>query len=741
MVSTLVPEAPTVRPPEKSPVPKPVEKPKPIGPAEENVVAVIASMGGENASDSAMVLEAIAETSSETEPKQDASTAQPKTDQVAGVEKSTVDESEPDVSNAQIKVDQSEVNLAKIKALSEVGPEKYGLSLVEINHNSLPDGDAAAHEAAQAIAYNEALPQMIEAGLVDPSQIGTEIVTTLGVSAEVDLRLKTTHEDIETHEQTITYEEIATHEQIPTLVSQELDDIVLRKLITQEEADVIMQEVETFSALYHEAYPDATVAQAFELVRNNARTLAYQTNRDKAVFSGSDHGIKHILQGNMKFADQMIEDLIKLGVPVTPKDKILIRQTIIDHDCGYTCGCARAVTPSQEADGTETKNPGFKASKDHPLFSAKFVEANKDYYVRMFGEEGYDVIQTSILNHSYPTELPQQLDPASTIHKDLVRSISSTVDSLGVTAETKTPVFFTKPEAVRVLLKVKLAMETVGEEKDGKVIIPKDLMKGFKEELTLIAGTEGNVTRRADFISAIDNFFSEFTADTTLGHFTGVVDGVRVVRTPNPDGTPNPTGRLTTQIDMHMSQIHALLGNMFGGKIEKQAFDKAMKDFGMTQANRDRLGAVLAESRASGQPVTPDRLTFVGPNGATFVVSPELADYAMIEFAEIQMVMSEVNVISIRSEINRAIAESEGKGVEEMGRVLHKFQATISEKTTAAEVVELSALVEKLADTSPSGDIDGEGQPITVAQKAKTELKRFLSQREKEFLNETDVGS
>lgn len=688
MVSTLAPEAPTIKPPEKPPAPKPAEKPKPVGEAEVKLVAVIDAKGGVSTPDPDSSLRAI-------------------------VEAPAVIEAKSEAPGAHIKVDQSAENLARIKALSEVGPERYGASLVETHHDPLPKGDIAAHEAAQAKAYNEDLPKLIEEGLVDPSQIGTEIIHTLGVSATVE-------------------NPPATHAEIPSRVSQELDDIVSRQLITREEADVIMQEVNTFTQLYQEAYPEATVAQAFELVRNNARTIAYQTNRDKTVFSGSDHGIKHILQGNMRFADQMVASLEAQRVVVTPKDKVLIRQTIIDHDCGYTCGCAQAVSRRTEADGTETRSPGFKASKDHPLFSAKFVEANRDYYVRMFGEEGYRVIQASILNHSYPTELPQQLDPALAIHEDLVRSISSTVDSLGVTAETKTPLFFTNPEAVRVLMRVKLAMDTIGEGKAGKVTIPTDLMESFKAELRAIAGGEQNPDRQAGFLRSIDDFFNEVTAVTTLGHFTGVVDRVSVVRSPD--------GKLVPQIDMHMSQIHALLGNMFGGDIETQAFVKAMGDFGMTKDYTDRLGAVLAEARVRGIPITPDLLTFVGPGGATFIVSPELADHAMSEFAEIQTAMSEVNAISIRSEINRAIAEISGPdGVDAVPRVIRRFAASVSGKTTEAELLVLESHLSKLTDTSPSGEVDKDGKPITVSEKARTQLKKFLTQNERELLYGSNV--
>jgi hypothetical protein len=147
----------------------------------------------------------------------------------------------------------------------------------------------------------------------------------------------------------------------------ELDTIQGKGLLSGPEKDLIKKEIDTFIALYKAAFPQKPDKEVLELALDNSRKLAYQTAKDKEVFSGSDHGTKHLLEGNMDLANQMIGALESQGVTVSPLDKVLIHQVIIDHDIGYT------VDPAQTS---------FDASKDHPLFSAAYIESHQGDYER-----------------------------------------------------------------------------------------------------------------------------------------------------------------------------------------------------------------------------------------------------------------------------------------------------------------------------------------------------------------------
>ena len=119
-------------------------------------------------------------------------------------------------------------------------------------------------------------------------------------------------------------------------INSEVQGFMDSGLINYDDKSAIMNEIVKFSALYKTAFPNASDKDALTLARDNARRIAYQAARDKEMFTGSDHGTKHILLGNMKLADDMIASLEAQKIPVSAKDKVLIHQALIDHDLGYT---------------------------------------------------------------------------------------------------------------------------------------------------------------------------------------------------------------------------------------------------------------------------------------------------------------------------------------------------------------------------------------------------------------------
>lgn len=623
------------------------------------------------------------------------------------------DQALSEIARSSLGVDMSPENRSRAEQLRNkdvVGKDKYGEGLVNKNHKG--KNTTLEHEQAQALAYKD-LQQKIDAGLVDPSLIGTEVCTKLGVSPEIQSLPQS-------------------YEEIPQKVNEEIRLFLEKGDLTQGEFETATREIAEFSNLYAKAYGKENLAGAFELARDNARKLVYQHLVDKEVFSGSDHGFRHIVDGNIRFAKQMIASLREKGVVVSAKDEVIIHQVMIDHDLGYTTGAAQAPK-------------GFEASKDHPLVSAKFIEANKNYYVDRFGEDGYSAIQDSILNHSYP-KLEYQSDGQEVAHAGLIRGITSTVDSLGVTVETKTPEFFWNKDAMRTLLKIRLAMETSS---DGKV--NPLLMDQYKKELSGLASQETNVDRRAGYNNAIGNFFNEFTADNTLGHFTGVVRKVQVEEVPVEEATGDhhdqdshghegEDKKFRVVVEMTPTEVYALLGNMFGDKLAVQSFIKAAKDLGLDAGKLESHARGVRSARAKGE--TKESFEISSGNARVVVGNQFLEDQSQDQQGDIRdaqkiqtiaEVFHEVELLSLRTEINELLDQvREGSGRVDMIRA--KFIAGISEKTTAAEVQELSDLTLNLSDTSPTGEKDSRGQDITVSEKAKGQLKGYQTARERAFL-------
>lgn len=553
--------------------------------------------------------------------------------------------------------------------------DDYGEGLVSKFHKGAET--LADHERAQWEAY-KALDKKIEAGVVKPDSITSDMLNRLELRNKPEVVIESV-------------------EQIAEQIASELKELTKKGFIKEDEARLIQVEAEKFAEIYKKAFPNADLQQVFEVTRDNARKLAYQTERDKQVFSGSDHGTKHILEGNMKMADRMIESL---GDKVSVKDKILIRQIIIDHDLGYTVGVAQA-------------KESFAASKDHPLFSAKFVEANKEYYKQMFGEDGYEMILEGILQHSYPkSEYGTPTDPEKGFNPDIIRSITSTVDALGVTAETKCPAFFRRPDVIKVLQKVKLYADT----HEGKV--DQEVLKMYKNQLRAIADKEPDAVRREGFYNAIENQFNPVTVEMTLGQYVGVLKDIKMTER---------EGKIVPHISMEISRTQALLGDLFGDKISTQAFVKAMEDFGVSRDVMAKMAEVIRhirEAKTDEEKTTLKKKLTYSSDKAVFEFVPEFAEIT----PEIEKTFEELERLSIRNEIrnlSRRLESPETQIPENVEAFLLEFNTAISEKVDEEDLNKINEFQNKIRSAV--------GNPEAM-KKALVEFNTFTTKREKEFM-------
>jgi hypothetical protein len=92
-----------------------------------------------------------------------------------------------------------------------------------------------------------------------------------------------------------------------------------------------------------------------KLVRDNIIKIHYQQKIDHQVISGSDHGVRHVIQGSVANTLNALDQ----AENVSPKEKLMAMQIMIDHDLGYMTDAAKG---------------SFKSAKDHPLASTAFME-------------------------------------------------------------------------------------------------------------------------------------------------------------------------------------------------------------------------------------------------------------------------------------------------------------------------------------------------------------------------------
>ncbi|MDR1254991.1 MAG: hypothetical protein LBJ78_03125 [Puniceicoccales bacterium] len=198
-------------------------------------------------------------------------------------------------------------------------------------------------------------------------------------------------------------------------------------LFTEEEKKALQTHIvggslDLIADINRTADPKITVAQAGELIKENLDKILYQQFRDQQMITGSDHGIHHIVMGNIKNSLAVLDQCTE----VTSREKLMVLQTMVDHDLGYTTYAAQA---------------DFGAAKDHPLASRAYVESNIN---SIFTDDEKEFIRSSILTHSYPSDLGKPLDFTKNKAQSL-RNVVAVVDAMGTTQDTKLPSVFRQP--------------------------------------------------------------------------------------------------------------------------------------------------------------------------------------------------------------------------------------------------------------------------------------------------------
>ncbi|MDR0647628.1 MAG: hypothetical protein LBF43_04340 [Puniceicoccales bacterium] len=228
------------------------------------------------------------------------------------------------------------------------------------------------------------------------------------------------------------------------------------------QTEIVQRTVALIEDINKTANPKITVAQAANLIKENLDKILYQQFRDQSMITGSDHGIHHIVMGNIKNSLAVLDECPE----VTSEEKLMVLQTMVDHDLGYTTYAAQA---------------DFGAAKDHPLASRAYVDQNMNSIFKSSsfqdphipgGAEAF--IKDSILSHSYATNLNESLDfgnPAK--HVQSLRNVVAVVDAMGTTQDTKLPSVFRQRQIQDQLFEVGIYQVLANIAKDQKAALEK----------------------------------------------------------------------------------------------------------------------------------------------------------------------------------------------------------------------------------------------------------------------------
>lgn len=231
-------------------------------------------------------------------------------------------------------------------------------------------------------------------------------------------------------------------------------------IVRDDERAVLMRELTEYLTDYMEALAESerdsektdgfTVRNAFrvyKLLRENARKYLFQSGVHYIYLTGSDHGVKHLIQGNVRFTTQIARNL-----RWSAQDRVCLRQMAVDHDLGYTHAAMQRFSMHEE--GIPLNNGYYELFKDHPLYSSTYFETHRPEYEEYFGKQGAKNIGLSILDHSEVKGHLRDLDPAKRL-----QALFSRMDCLAVSADLKNAPAFMHPKVLVAMSKAFEAIE------------------------------------------------------------------------------------------------------------------------------------------------------------------------------------------------------------------------------------------------------------------------------------------
>jgi hypothetical protein len=186
-----------------------------------------------------------------------------------------------------------------------------------------------------------------------------------------------------------------------------------------------------------DAFKDVSAQDMQLLGMDIVRKLVHQeAESNRQTFT--DHGIRHIV-GNILYQNEMLGELGKQGVEITPRDRLMAIFVQVNHDVGYTVPFVR-----------EGGQFGLDATKMHPQFSEKIAREQKGLWNEdhIFNAQEYDHAMSIIRQHS-----KSSLDVS-----DPILLTTQIADNTSLFSKEKLPPLFHKvPEGRELLTKMGVA--------------------------------------------------------------------------------------------------------------------------------------------------------------------------------------------------------------------------------------------------------------------------------------------
>lgn len=471
--------------------------------------------------------------------------------------------------------------------------------------------------------------------------------------------------------------------------------------ISREYGEKIRKSTEDYVGLISKAQHEGSVAKdlkAEDIQKISAdivNKMVYQ-NRESLKRGVGDHGVRHIIDGNIAEAMKMTDEFNNANPEkqLTSLDRLKIMTIHFNHDMGYTVGVVRK---------------GFAAMGEHQNFSEKIFNSQGEMYGKLFGEKDLEQMSKTIKTHDKET---------TDFEKTPLESIVRLSDNMGLFHDSKLPeIFYSVPENMAVLQKIDLARKA-GQSIEG-------LKKKLKENVMKqgeLPEDEGGLNK--DTVEALLNAAEDINdkaANFNLGMMAGKLDGYEM------QGSK-------MVVNIRESDMHKQIQGLFN--LNQKQFVKALESYKIDLSGAKFDDFVTTEKDVDGNIIKQYvDLPMGAENPALrFNFLPEDISKPDEKNVEVKKKFAETATewvgINIRAEINSTVKElkesKESRTLEGIQRISFGLQAQIADERMSAEDFEQ---MKNLVD-----DVEGSlGNDEEFSDKIE-QLGKFLTKKEKDFL-------
>ncbi len=245
----------------------------------------------------------------------------------------------------------------------------------------------------------------------------------------------------------------------------------------------VFNEVKRYADLIEEAQAEGDIdikvpAEAvLQILQENVAALAFQ---DEAAAENTlgDHGIRHIVDHNIKVAENVLTEIEKQGGYVRAIDRIMVHQIMIWHDFGY------AMDPVRES----IIKFGLKGQDlGHNLLAAKVIRErmgnSDDKLNSLFNPDQINIIHVGVLKHD-DSMVDIRFDNSLESRRLNVESAIHIADNTHAFEDKLPEILYSIPETLKIMRLLKVAGE----------IEDKETMERLKNNLISVINSKEDFT-------------------------------------------------------------------------------------------------------------------------------------------------------------------------------------------------------------------------------------------------------